>query len=336
MFILNNYKQFTFFITSLLLISCNNIKEQNINGQTMGTFYTIKYVSNIHDIKNIKVNINKRLEEINRQMSTYNDNSEVSKFNKFKKTNIPFPVSLGTIKVIKKAIEINKITNGSLDITIGPLVNLWGFGPELKLKKIPTDKEIKKRHKLVGIEKLSIISNSIIKTIPELNIDLSSIAKGYGVDVIKEYLESIGINNYMINIGGEISTKGKNGKKIPWQIAIEKPYLYQTIQKIIEPGEFSMATSGDYHNYFEYNGIHFSHIISPKTGKPIIHNLISVTVLSKNCMTADALSTGLNVLGQKKGFDLAKKMKIPIFMIIKTNKGFKELYTKEFKVFLKK
>ncbi|MTC61533.1 FAD:protein FMN transferase ApbE [Providencia rustigianii] len=329
------------FAATLFLAACGGPEQQNLQGQTMGTYYSVKYVTDSSEPtpEAIQTEIDKRLEEVNDQMSTYRPGSELSRFNQSTEVNVPFPVSAATAKVVSKAIEINKLTDGSLDVTVGPLVNLWGFGPEGRVTKAPTDEELAKRRAWVGIDKLTVQDNNLIKTIPELYVDLSSIAKGYGVDVVAEYLESININNYMVDIGGEVRTKGKNGKDTPWRIAIEKPAtdgVSQTAQEIIEPGDLSIATSGDYRNYFEQDGVHFSHTIDPKTGKPISHKLVSITVLADDCMTADGLSTGLNVLGPEAGLALAEKMNVPVFMIVKTDKGFEERYTKAFEPFLQK
>ncbi|HEQ1858950.1 TPA: FAD:protein FMN transferase [Providencia alcalifaciens] len=329
------------FAATLLLAACGGPEQKNLQGQTMGTYYSVKFVTDSSEPSSdaIQAEIDKRLEEVNDQMSTYRPGSELSRFNQSNEVNVPFPVSAATAKVVSKAIEINKLTDGGLDVTVGPLVNLWGFGPEGRVTKAPTDEELEKRRAWVGIDKLAVQDNNLIKTIPELYVDLSSIAKGYGVDVVAEYLESININDYMVDIGGEVRTKGKNGKDTPWRIAIEKPAtdgVSQTAQEIIEPGDLSIATSGDYRNYFEQNGVHFSHTIDPKTGKPISHNLVSITVLADDCMSADGLSTGLNVMGPEAGLALAEKMNIPVFMIVKTDKGFEERYTKAFEPFLQK
>lgn len=329
------------FAATLLLTACGGPEQKNLQGQTMGTYYSVKFVTDSSEPSSeaIQAEIDKRLEEVNDQMSTYRPGSELSRFNQSNEVNVPFPVSAATAKVVSKAIEINKLTDGGLDVTVGPLVNLWGFGPEGRVTKAPTNEELEKRRAWVGIDKLSVQDNNLIKTIPELYVDLSSIAKGYGVDVVAEYLESIGIKDYMVDIGGEVRTKGKNGKDTPWRIAIEKPAtdgVSQTAQEIIEPGDLSIATSGDYRNYFEQNGVHFSHTIDPKTGKPISHNLVSITVLADDCMSADGLSTGFNVMGPDAGLALAEKMNIPVFMIVKTDKGFEERYTKAFEPFLQK
>ncbi|WP_420882885.1 FAD:protein FMN transferase [Xenorhabdus ehlersii] len=325
----------------MMLAACDGPKQQNLNGQTMGTYYSVKYVadSSVPAPEVLQKEIDRLLEEVNDQMSTYRPNSELSRFNQSREVNKPFPVSAATAKVVKEAIRINKLTDGALDVTVGPLVNLWGFGPEGRITKAPTDEELDIRRAWTGIDNLSVEGNNLIKSIPELYVDLSSIAKGYGVDVVAEYLESRNIKNYMVDIGGEVRTSGNNGKKNPWRIAIEKPSdsgMAQSAQEIIEPGNMSVATSGDYRNYFEQNGVRYSHTINPKTGRPITHNLVSITVIAPTCMSADGFSTGLDVLGPEKGMEVAEKLNIPVFMIVKTKEGFEERYNTAFKAYLQK
>ncbi|MDC9612842.1 FAD:protein FMN transferase [Xenorhabdus khoisanae] len=325
----------------VLLAACGGPEQQNLNGQTMGTYYSVKYVADSSSPapENLQKEIDRLLEEVNDQMSTYRPNSELSRFNQSREVNKPFPVSAATAKVVKEAIRINQLTDGALDVTVGPLVNLWGFGPEGRITKAPTDEELATRHAWTGINNLSVEGNNLIKSIPELYVDLSSIAKGYGVDVVAEYLESQNIKDYMVDIGGEVRTSGNNGKGNPWRIAIEKPSdsgMAQSAQEIIEPGNMSVATSGDYRNYFEQNGVRYSHTINPKTGRPITHNLVSITVIAQTCMSADGFSTGLDVLGPEKGMEVAEKLNIPVFMIVKTKDGFEERYSPAFKAYLQK
>ncbi|MBD2810986.1 FAD:protein FMN transferase [Xenorhabdus sp. Vera] len=325
----------------MLLAACGGPEQQNLNGQTMGTYYAVKYVadSSVPAPENLQKEIDRLLEEVNDQMSTYRPNSELSRFNQSREVNKPFPVSSATAKVVKEAIRINKLTEGALDVTVGPLVNLWGFGPEGRITKAPTDEELATRRVWTGIGNLSVEGNNLIKAIPELYVDLSSIAKGYGVDAVVEYLESQNIRNYMVDIGGEVRTLGNNGKGNLWRIAIEKPSdtgMAQSAQEIIEPGNMSVATSGDYRNYFEQNGARYSHTINPKTSRPITHNLVSITVIAPTCMSADGFSTGLDVLGPEKGMELAEKLNIPVFMIVKTKDGFEERYSAAFKSYLQK
>ncbi|MEQ1964250.1 FAD:protein FMN transferase [Xenorhabdus khoisanae] len=325
----------------VLLAACGSPEQQNLNGQTMGTYYSVKYVADSSSPapEYLQKEIDRLLEEVNDQMSTYRPNSELSRFNQSREVNKPFPVSAATAKVVKEAIRINQLTDGALDVTVGPLVNLWGFGPEGRITKAPTDEELATRRAWTGINNLSVEENNLIKSIPELYVDLSSIAKGYGVDVVAEYLESQNIKDYMVDIGGEVRTSGNNGKGNPWRIAIEKPSdsgMAQSAQEIIEPGNMSVATSGDYRNYFEQNGVRYSHTINPKTGRPITHNLVSITVIAQTCMSADGFSTGLDVLGPEKGMEVAEKLNIPVFMIVKTKDGFEERYSPAFKAYLQK
>lgn len=321
----------------LLLTGCGP-EQINLEGKTMGTSYSIKYVSNSSapDSEKLQQEIDRELELINDQMSTYRPNSELSRFNQSRVVNTPFPVSAATAKVVREAIRLNRLTDGALDVTVGPLVNLWGFGPEGRPTSVPTDADIAKRQQWVGIDKLAVEKGSLIKRIPELYVDLSSIAKGFGVDVIAEYLESQHIDNYMVDIGGEVRTRGNNGENKPWRIAIEKPVAgaEQSAQEIIEPGRMAIATSGDYRNYFEQDGVRYSHTIDPATGRPINHRLVSITVLDPSCMTADGLSTGLGVLGPERGMALANLLDIPVFMIVKTDEGFEERYSESFKPYL--
>ncbi|CDG16880.1 FAD:protein FMN transferase [Xenorhabdus doucetiae] len=325
----------------ITLAACGGPEQQNLDGKTMGTYYSVKYVadSSAPAPENLQKEIDRLLEEVNDQMSTYRPNSELSRFNQSREVNKPFPVSAATAKVVKEAIRINKLTDGALDVTVGPMVNLWGFGPEGRTTKAPTDEALALRRAWTGIGNLSVEGNNLIKSIPELYVDLSSIAKGYGVDVVAEYLASQNIKNYMVDIGGEVRTLGNNGKGTPWRIAIEKPSdsgMEQSAQEIIAPGNMSVATSGDYRNYFEQNGVHYSHTINPQTGRPITHHLASITVIAPTCMSADGFSTGLDVLGPEKGMEIAEKLNIPVFMIVKTQTGFEERYNTAFKAYLQK
>ncbi|CAI1961548.1 Thiamine biosynthesis lipoprotein ApbE precursor [Serratia quinivorans] len=324
---------------TLLLTGCGP-EQVNLDGKTMGTSYSVRYVTgdDTPSAAKMQAEIDKRLELVNDQMSTYRPGSELSRFNASRAVDKPFPVSAATTEVVLEALRINRVTDGALDVTVGPLVNLWGFGPEGRPDKVPSAAELERRRAWTGIDKLSVQGNALVKSIPELYVDLSSIAKGYGVDVIAQYLQSQQVKNYMVDIGGEVRTRGHNGEKKPWRIAIERPTagMEQKAQLVIQPGEMSIATSGDYRNYFEQGGVRYSHTIDPVTGKPIHHHLVSVTVLSPTCMAADGLSTGLNVLGPERGMALANLMGIPVFMIVKTTKGFEERYSEAFKPYLNK
>ena len=325
------------FASLLILAGCEKPAEQiHLTGPTMGTTYNIKYISGegIPAPDDRQKEVDRLLEEVNDQMSTYREGSELSRFNQHS-TSEPFSVSTQTATVVKEAIRLNKVTLGALDVTVGPLVNLWGFGPEARPEIVPTDAELAERRAKTGIEHLQVSGNLLQKEIPSLYVDLSTIAKGWGVDVVADYIQSQGVVNYMVEVGGEMRLKGVNREGVPWRIAIEKPSVEErAIQEIIEPGDMAIATSGDYRNYFERDGIRYSHIINPETGKPISHKVVSVTVLDKSSMTADGLATGLMVLGEVKGMQVAQEHNIPVLMIVKTDDGFEELTSEAYKPFI--
>ncbi len=336
---MNNWLTGVALSATLLLTGCGP-EQVDLMGKTMGTSYSIRYVTgeDTPSAREMQAEIDKRLEQVNDQMSTYRPDSELSRFNANRDIDRPFPVSPATAEVVREALRINRVTDGALDVTVGPLVNLWGFGPEGRPDKVPSEAELAHRRAWTGADKLSVQGSALVKSIPELYVDLSSIAKGYGVDVVAEYLQSRHVKNYMVDIGGEVRTRGHNGEQKPWRIAIERPTTgtQQQAQLVIQPGEMSIATSGDYRNYFEQDGVRYSHTIDPVTGRPIHHRLVSITVLSPTCMTADGLSTGLNVMGPERGLALANLLGIPVFMIVKTADGFEERYSDAFKPYLKK
>nr|WP_275124923.1 FAD:protein FMN transferase [Vibrio fluvialis] len=321
----------------LLLAGCEQPPQQvHLSGPTMGTSYNIKYLQQdgLPSSDELHKEIDRLLEEVNDQMSTYRKDSELSRFNQYQGID-PFEVSNQTATVVREAIRLNGLTEGALDVTVGPLVNLWGFGPEARPEVVPTDAELAERKANTGIHHLSVEGNKLSKDLPHLYVDLSTIAKGWGVDVVANYIESQGIHNYMVEVGGEIRLKGLNRDGVPWRIAVEKPTVDErSIQEIIEPGDMAIATSGDYRNYFERDGVRYSHIINPQTGRPIHNRVVSVTVLDKSCMTADGLATGLMVLGDEKGIEIAEQNHIPVFMIVKTDDGFKEIASSAFKPYL--
>ncbi|MGD8173177.1 FAD:protein FMN transferase [Vibrio sp. TRT 21S02] len=327
------------FASLLILAGCDRATEQvHLSGPTMGTTYNIKYIPAKESPApaELQKEIDRLLEEVNDQMSTYRKDSELSRFNQ-NLSSEAFEVSPQTAAVVKEAVRLNGLTLGALDVTVGPLVNLWGFGPEARPEVVPTDAELSERKAMTGIQHLTVKGNTLQKDIPNLYVDLSTIAKGWGVDVVADYIQSQGILNYMVEVGGEMRLKGVNREGVAWRIAIEKPSVEErAIQEIIEPGDMAIATSGDYRNYFERDGVRYSHIINPETGKPINHKVVSVTVLDKSSMTADGLATGLMVLGEEQGMKVAEEHNIPVFMIVKTDDGFQELASSAYKPYMNK
>jgi thiamine biosynthesis lipoprotein len=304
----------------------------------MGTTYSVKInADNAFVEKNqISDDIDEILSEINQSMSTYIKESELSNIN-FSTISDWQSLSDDLFEVIDHAINVSLKTNGAFDITIAPLVNLWGFGPDELQNKIPTDEIIELTKKNTGYKKISIDKSlkKISKLDPNLHIDLSGIAKGFAVDKIARYLDKHGFKNYLIEIGGELIGKGLNKDNEIWQIGIENPdNNSDTIKRIIQLKDMAMATSGNYMNYFEKDGVRYSHTINPVTGKPIKHKLASVTVLDNSAMNADALATAFMVLGSEKALSLADNLEIAIYLIIKDGKRFEEKYNDYFMPYL--
>ena len=318
--------------------SNNSGKEEVLlQGRTMGTTYNIKVVATKEQLVELKLKqqIDDALEQVNQEMSTYIPSSEISRFNRSKSTD-SIEVSLGFARVLKESIRLGQLSEGKLDITVGPLVNLWGFGPEQRPEIVPSEEVLVATKKRVGLEKLVLEGNLLSKKIPDLYVDLSTTAKGYGVDIVAELIETHGFTNYLVEIGGEMRLKGFKHTGELWAIAIEKPLTNErSVQQVIIPKDNAVATSGDYRNYFEVDGVRFSHIIDPDTGNPINHKLVSVTVIHPSSMTADGLSTTLMVMGMEKGMAFAIKNDLAALFIAKSENGFDEQFTVKFKQYLK-
>ena len=312
----------------LWCISCSNQPTQiELSGLTMGTTYNIKIIpekDSILSTKLIKQKIDSVLISVNYQMSTYLFDSEITQFNNHESTT-SFTVSNDFLLVVERALHWSKLTDGAFDITIVPLLYLWGFGPgqASELGDIfPEEHAVQKRRTHVGYEKLTTNKYYLQKKDPFIKIDLNAIAKGFGVDAVYSFLESIGMNNIMVEIGGEVRTKGENQKNEPWMIAVETPDLESAGSKTISwalPLESkAMATSGDYRNYYEIDGIRYSHEIDPRTGYPVQTGVASATVVATNCMDADALATALIIMGAESGLQFIEKLDgVEAFLILR-------------------
>ncbi len=315
-------------------------QEVLLQGKTMGTTYNIKVVIDGETVVNnqmddLQTGIDVLLKQLNQEMSTYITTSELSSFNKSRSLE-PTEISIGLQRVVKEALRLGELSGGKLDVTVGPLVNLWGFGPQYRPETIPSDEQLLAAHARVGLNKLMLAGNKLSKTSADVYVDLSTIAKGYGVDLVAEYIEQQGINNYLVEIGGEMRLKGFKHTGELWHVAIERPVdIERSVQQIIIPKDNAVATSGDYRIYYEVDGQRFSHIIDPDTGKPIDHKLVSVTVIHPSSMTADGLSTAMMVMGEDKALAFAEKNGLAAYIISKNEKGFVEQSTKKFMQYLK-
>jgi len=327
-------------IFALILFACSSEHESKIklHGKTMGTTYNISLVAlpSKVNVELLQRDIDEQLKMLNQIASTYIPDSELSLFNRSGK-NDPKPISDSLKKMFLEAIRLAQLTDGLLDVTVGPLVNLWGFGPTQHAIKIPNDEQIMRAKGQVGIQHIVIDGQLAYKTNPDIYVDLSTLAKGYGVDAIANLLAKQGLTNYLVEIGGEIRVSGTSVNNKDWKIAIEKPIDHErAVQRIIEPMNNAVATSGDYRIYFEENNTRYSHLINPKTGKPITHKMVSTTVIHPSCMVADGLATGFMIMGPEKALALANKESIAALFISKNEQGeFVETYSNAFAPFIK-
>ncbi|MEM7182778.1 MAG: FAD:protein FMN transferase [Spirochaetota bacterium] len=332
--------QIYFLFTILLFVSCKDkIHVLAMNGSTMGTYYKVLIAKEISSPakQQLKKEIDSLLVDVNQKMSTYIPDSELSRLNQ---TGTGWTkLSAETFSVILYSIGLFQKTAGAYDITVGPLVNLWGFGPK-KEQKIPDQIQIDTVKKYVGSDLLAVQEKSyqLRKKYPEVYIDLSSLAKGYGVDAVSKLLREKGYRDHMVEIGGEIRVSGTK-KGAAWKIGIETPKKESTrgesVKLVIPLQDASIATSGNYRNFFELKDTTYSHMIDPRTGRPVQHSLLSVSVLAKNCMQADAWATALMVLGPEKGYELATQNNIKAYFIYRDKNGMQTKATENFQKVVK-
>lgn len=294
------------------------------SGVAMGTTYSVALVAPTLPVEKqaLRQALEALLEQTDREMSTYREDSELMQLNQAAGGGWR-PVSQPLLRVLQAAQETSRLSAGAFDITIGPLVNLWGFGPAEKRAAAPTEREIDAALERVGYQKLQLDAQAgAVKKAPGLFIDLSAIAKGYGVDRIARYLQGLGLDDYLVEIGGEIRARGVNGDKVPWRVGIEKPLPgRRAVHRLIELRDTAMATSGDYRNFFEQDGVRYSHAIDPRTGRPTTGRLLSVTVLHPTAMGADAWATALLIAGPEQGFALAEKHGLAAYFLIDATGG---------------
>lgn len=307
-----------------------------LSGKTMGTTYHITFIRGDEaKIKPDKLHqaVETRLHEINQYMSTYIADSEISRINKAP-ADTSIKISPETAHVLAAAQQVSAATKGAFDISVGNLVNLWGFGPEIKLYAMPDETKIKDILTQSGYQRLELDPAllQVRKHSDTLYLDLSGIAKGYAVDEIAALLTHHGYPNHLVEIGGEIRTGGEKGAGNPWNIGIERPRAQEhSMQRIIHTSSsISMATSGDYRNYFEHEGKRYSHTIDPKTGHPIKHNLAAISVLHTSCMLADAYATAFMVMGPQRTMDFATEHNIAVYMLVKEGDNFTALSSPAF------
>lgn len=330
-------------LSALTLPACGTTERSTylFEGSTMGSTYSVKIVAEeISPAERARLRrlIENELEGVNRKMSHYREDSELSRFNRSAEPE-PFFVSPETFEVFLAAQEISLLTGGAFDVTAAPLIDLWGFGPEKAPDTLPSETEIAKARERTGHDKLVLDPKhrSLRKLEPGVRCDLSAIAKGYAVDRVAVTLDREGYTDYLVEVGGEIRTAGKNDSGEDWRVGIEQPLANQrTLGKIVPLSNLAMATSGGYRNFYEKDGKRYSHTIDPRTGRPVIHELASVTVVDELCMRADALATGLLVLGPEEGYALAVENDVAARFLVVENGGFRERVTPAFEALEKR
>lgn len=322
----------------LLALGCDRGPEQvKFEGRTMGTSYHVTYrpVEEGPSPEEVRRLVEMLLEELEDKMSTYRPDSELSRFNAHQSAE-PFGLSPETLRVLGEAKSLGERSGGALDVTLGPVVELWGFGPQAR-QGVPDEQAVQAALARTGLEHLSLDAKNLTasKTLPGLRLDLSSIAKGYAVDQVSELLGLLELNDHLVEIGGEVRASGEKAGGHHWRIGIERPDAAPgEIAQVVALHNHSMATSGDYRNYFEAGGTKYAHGIDRRTGKPAVNRLASVSVVHHSCMTADGWATALMVLGEEEGFRLAEEQGLMAHFIYRTAEGFKTRDTTAFEAFL--
>ena len=289
-----------------------------LTGLTMGTTYNV--VALDHDgatrATDLRRAIETALAEVTATMSNWDPTSEISQLNA---RTAPDPVRLSPhlADVLQAAEDVHAASDGKFDVTVGPLIDLWGFGAGPGVTHTPGDPAIAAALARSGHRRaLRLGVGTLRKTKPGATIYLSAIGKGYGVDMIARTLESFGLRNYMIEIGGDLYASGRNPDGLPWQIGIETPDARtRGLHRVVGVSNLGMATSGDYRNFFEEDGVRYSHIVDPGTGRPITHHTVSATVMTDNAMLADAWATAMLILGRERGLEIAEARNLAVLFI---------------------
>ncbi len=320
----------------LLLAACGSgrLPQLELTGTALGTTFKVAIVDapETFDKALLEAQIVASLSTVDDLASTWRDDSELSKLNANPSTDWVL-VSPALCEILDRALQVSAVTGGAFDATVGPLVNLWGFGPDGPVTEPPSDDAIAGALVAVGHDKIEADceANLVRKDVPELYVDLSGWAKGHAVDEIAGLLDDTGLENYLVEIGGEIRVKGHNRERLDWALAVEAPSTSERVpQAVVRVTNSSVATSGDYRNYFEYDGSYYSHTIDARTGRPVTHNLAAVTVITPSAAYADAMATALLVLGPEAGPELARELGIAAYFLVREAAEIREITTTEF------
>lgn len=296
---------------------------ERFGGQAMGSTYSIQYVrqAGVPAPAEVRVAVEQILAEVDRQMSTYRSDSEIERFNQLpadRCRKMPAPV----LELVRVGEQLSEQSEGAFDLTVEPLLNLWGFGPQARAEKVPTARAIAEVRQRVGHAHLRIDGDLLCKD-AAVEVDFNSLAAGYAVDTIVAKLEAMGIRDYLAEVTGELKGAGKKADGTPWRVALEAPRDdRQVAERIVAIDGYALSTSGDYRHYFEQDGQRFSHAFDARSGLPISHALASVTVIHPEALMADGLSTLLLILGPERGWDYAEKHAIGAIFVMRADTGF--------------
>ncbi len=300
-------------MAALMCTACLPEKELRLTGQTMGTTYQVKIVTGWFQFgTGLQQEIDRRLAAINRSMSTYDPESEISRFNALDTADQLFTISDDFFNVLQAAAELHRLTEGAWDGTLDPLVNLWGFGRSGSVNRVPDEMEVREALKRVGFDRIRLHAGGAISKIDAaVTLDLASIAKGYGVDVIARLIGDKGYSNFLVEIGGEVYARGRRRDGSPWLVGINRPdrsAARDDVYRAVPLSDRAMATSGDYRIFFQIDDHFYSHILDPRTGRPVSNGVVSATVVAANCTVADGLATALMVMGPRTGMALVDRL----------------------------
>jgi thiamine biosynthesis lipoprotein len=292
---------------------CSGRQEVLIQGNTMGTTYHIKVVTDRqHNADGLPEKIEARLKEINQSMSVFIPDSDISRFNRLDKVGEKIKISEDFYRVMSVAARLYRWTQGAWDGTVMPLVNLWGFGPRHMQTEPPSPEAIQAAKQKVGFDRIVIGQDRTLeKRRADVTLDLASIAKGFGVDAISRLVRESGFSNFIVEIGGEVFASGVRVDGKPWRVGINRPDENASptaIYRALSLTDKALATSGDYRNFFEKNGVRYSHIIDPATGYPVSNGVVSTSVIADTCTEADGLATALMVMGPERGLALVNRL----------------------------
>ncbi|EOY5415744.1 FAD:protein FMN transferase ApbE [Cronobacter turicensis] len=312
-----------------------------LEGKTMGTSWRVS-LANVDAARagDLRQKIQARLDADDQLLSTWKDDSALMRFN-HARTTAPWPVDEAMADIVTESLRVGAKTDNAMDITIGPLVNLWGFGPDKQPVKTPDQAQIDAACARTGLSHLKVINGSgrqwLQKDLPDLYVDLSTVGEGYAADHLARLMEEEGISRYLVSVGGALASRGMNPGGQPWRVAIQKPTDRENaVQAVVDINGHGISTSGSYRNYYELDGKRLSHVIDPATGRPITHKLVSVTVISPTALEADAWDTGLMVLGPEKAKAVALREKLAVYFITREGDGFTTWMSPQFTSFIEK